>query len=309
MSLTGCSKLEFPPEITAAPDTSDASSSSGLAVHVKVPQTAAFNANGLAESALRDTTVALPAGVAINPSGGDGLQSCSSNAGALPLDALGEPAALGTSGDQIGYLGEAQLNPDEPGVKWDTFTSELPSPLQQGSNFCPDGSKIASVKLKTPLLPEPAEGLRLPRHPEREPVRVSLVAMYIVAEDPVSGNARQAPGEVQLCRRRPGSRVPCRPQPDHQDLREHAASSPSKTPNCTSSAANARPWRPPRAAGPTRHRRRSRRGPANRPVTVDLLDVRDTSGPNGSACPGAACRSARSLRAGRRTSTRARSAR
>jgi hypothetical protein len=44
---------------------------------VHVPQTAALNPNGLAESSLRDTTVTLPEGVAINPSGGDGLQACS----------------------------------------------------------------------------------------------------------------------------------------------------------------------------------------------------------------------------------------
>ena len=70
VSLTGCSKLKFPPEIGVAADSSDASTSSGLTVNVHVPQGAAFNPNGLAESSLRDTTVTLPEGVAINPSGG-----------------------------------------------------------------------------------------------------------------------------------------------------------------------------------------------------------------------------------------------
>ena len=77
VSLTGCAKLLFPPTISVKPDTTNASSSSGLTVGVHVPQTAAQNPEGLAESSLRDATVALPAGVALNPSGADGLEACS----------------------------------------------------------------------------------------------------------------------------------------------------------------------------------------------------------------------------------------
>ena len=83
VSLTGCSKLKFPPEISVKPDSSNASTSSGLTVNVHVPQTAALNPNGLAESSLRDTTLTLPEGVAINPSGSEGLQACSEGFGGL----------------------------------------------------------------------------------------------------------------------------------------------------------------------------------------------------------------------------------
>ena len=69
VALTGCSKLKFPAEISVEPDGSNASTSSGLTVNVHVPQTAALNPNGLAESALRDTTVALPAGRGDQPVG------------------------------------------------------------------------------------------------------------------------------------------------------------------------------------------------------------------------------------------------
>ncbi len=103
VALTGCSKLKFPAEISVAPDGSNASTSSGLTVNVHVPQTAALNPNGLAESALRDTTVALPQGVAINPAGGDGLEACTSEPAALG-------GALGSPGDQIGYKGQEELN-------------------------------------------------------------------------------------------------------------------------------------------------------------------------------------------------------
>ncbi len=193
VSLTGCSKLEFPPEISAAPDTTDASSSSGLTVHVKVPQTAASNPNGLAESALRSTTVALPAGVAINPSGGGGLEACTSEPAALAAGALGSP------GDQIGYKGQEELNGKyEPGVQWSTFTSELASPLAPGSNFCPNGSKVGTVKIKTPLLEHELEGSVYLATQDNNPFK-SLIAMYIVAEDPFSGSLIKLAGAVRLC--------------------------------------------------------------------------------------------------------------
>ena len=192
VSLTGCSKLKFLPEIGVAPDSSDASTSSGLTVNVHVPQSAAFNPKGLAESSLRDTTVALPEGVAINPSGGEGLEACSSNAGTLPEGALGSP------GDQIGYKGQEELNAEyEPGVKWSTFTPELPSLLDPGVNFCPNGSKIGTVKIKTPLLEHELEGAVYLATQDNNPFG-SLVAMYIVAEDPYSGSLIKLAGEVSL---------------------------------------------------------------------------------------------------------------
>jgi DNA-binding beta-propeller fold protein YncE len=192
VSLTGCSKLKFPPEISVAPDSSDASTSSGLAVNVHVPQTAVFNPEGLAESALRDTRVALPEGVMINPSGSDGLEACSSDAGALPKDALGSP------GDQIGYKGQEELNAEyEPGVKWNTFTPEVPNPLQPGVNFCTNGSKIGTVKIKTPLLEHELEGAVYLAAQNTNPFG-SLVAMYMVAEDPYSGSLIKLAGEVSL---------------------------------------------------------------------------------------------------------------
>ncbi len=193
VALTGCSKLKFPAEISVEPDGSNASTSSGLTVNVHVPQTAALTVNvhvpqtaalnpaGLAESSLRDTTVTLPQGVAINPAGGDGLEACTSEPAALAAGALGSP------GDQIGYKGQEELNKEyEPGVKWNTFTPELASLLAPGSNFCPNGSKVGTVKIKTPLLEHELEGAVYLAAQDNNPFE-SLVAMYIVAEDPYSG--------------------------------------------------------------------------------------------------------------------------
>ena len=192
VSLTGCSKLKFPPEITVAPDSSNASTSSGLTVNVHVPQSSAFNPVGLAESSLRDTTVTLPEGMAINPAGGGGLEACSSDPGALPEGVLGSP------GDQIGYRGQEELNAEyEPGVKWSTFTPEMPSLLDPGMNFCPNGSKIGTVKIKTPLLEHELEGAVYLATQDNNPFG-SLVAMYIVVEDPYSGSLVKLAGEVTL---------------------------------------------------------------------------------------------------------------
>jgi hypothetical protein len=178
VSLTGCSKLQFPPEIGVAVDSSDASTSSGLTVGVHVPQTAAFNPDGLAESSVRDATFTLPEGVTLNPAGADGLESCS--------DGL------------AGFTGFTEFNPEfEPGLKTATFTPELPSPLAPGVNFCPNGSKIGTAKIRTPLLDHEIEGEMYLASQNTNPFG-SLVAMYMIIEDPISGSLVKLVGEVSL---------------------------------------------------------------------------------------------------------------
>jgi hypothetical protein len=76
-SLDGCNRLSFEPSINVTPDGQQGSTPTGLTVGVHVPQDASLNPDGVAESALKDTTVTLPAGVALNPAAADGLMSCS----------------------------------------------------------------------------------------------------------------------------------------------------------------------------------------------------------------------------------------
>ncbi len=178
VSTTGCSKLIFPPTIEVKPDVDDASSSSGLTVGVHVPQTAAFNPNGLAESSLRDTTVTLPEGVAINPAGAEGLEACSEGL--------------------AGFEGFSEFNSEfEPGDKTATFSPTPLEQLQPGASLCPDGSKIGTVKVKTPLLEHELEGAVYLAAQNSNPFG-SLVAMYLMVEDPVSGSTIKLTGEVHL---------------------------------------------------------------------------------------------------------------
>jgi hypothetical protein len=76
IGFTGCDHLGFEPSISAAPDTSRADTPAGLTVNVEAPEQGLNNAEGLSTSNIKDTTVALPAGVAINPGQAAGLVAC-----------------------------------------------------------------------------------------------------------------------------------------------------------------------------------------------------------------------------------------
>ncbi len=176
IALGGCDKLSFEPSISVAPDVPDASSATGLSVDVHVPQEEVLIPNGDAESDVKEISVKLPEGVALNASGADGLESCSEGL--------------------IGFEGFKELQPGST-AETATFTERLPSPLMPGANFCPNASKIGTVKIKTPLLPNELEGAVYLATQEENPFG-SLIAMYIVAEDPVAGTLVKLPGEVSL---------------------------------------------------------------------------------------------------------------
>jgi hypothetical protein len=175
--MTGCSKLPFDASIGIAPDVQEASKPTGLNVRVHVPQEANNNAEGLAGADVKDMTVTLPQGVTINPAGADGLEACSDG--------------------QVGY--EPAIS--EPPGKLD-FTGSLPEPLNPGmflgsEGFCPNASKIGTVKISIPVIAHPLIGSVYLAAQDANPFG-SLVAMYIVAEDSVSGVLVKLAGEVKL---------------------------------------------------------------------------------------------------------------
>ena len=186
--LSGCDQLDFSPTIGVTPDGTAGSTPTGLNVELHVPQESTTNPVGLAEADVKDTTVALPPGVQLSPSAADGLQACS-NA-------------------QIGFKGV------NPATGADEFTPRLPGsilaaqagetePLRPGVNFCPDASKIANVRIVTPLLEHELTGsvyLAAPQNFTGLPENPfsSLIAMYLVAEEPNTGVLVKLPGRVSL---------------------------------------------------------------------------------------------------------------
>ncbi|MGH2834989.1 MAG: hypothetical protein ACRDK4_00410 [Solirubrobacteraceae bacterium] len=157
-ALDGCNRLPFEPTIDVTPDGNAASTPSGLNVGIHVPQDLVLNPTALAEANVKDTTVALPEGLTLNPAAADGLQACSD---------IAEPERP-----------EGEIGLHDPAMP-----------------FCPEASKVGTVYIKTPLLPNPLEGAAYLAAQNANPFG-SLVALYVVAEDPVSGTVVKLAGKV-----------------------------------------------------------------------------------------------------------------
>jgi hypothetical protein len=73
--VTGCGQLHFTPQLEVQPTTHAASSPTGLNVELSIPQEE--GPEGLAEADVRETTVTLPAGMAVSPAAANGgLGAC-----------------------------------------------------------------------------------------------------------------------------------------------------------------------------------------------------------------------------------------
>jgi hypothetical protein len=150
LGLTGCNRLTFEPSIGVAADGQAGSSPTGLTVGIHVPQTAGLNPEGDAQATVKETTVTLPEGVALNPSAADGLLACSTEQAGLEVDA----------------------------------------PVS-----CPESSKVGTVEIHTPLLPDPLVGAAYLATQDANPFG-SLIALYVVAEDAKAGVLVKLAGQV-----------------------------------------------------------------------------------------------------------------
>jgi hypothetical protein len=182
--LDGCNRLQFSPEVRVTPDATEASRPTGLNVDVHVAQASVLNPEGLAESNVKDITVALPPGVAVNPSAGDGRLACSEGL--------------------AGFTGLGELDPvGEPGNKTALFTATPKPPFESpepGLNTCENASKIGEFTIRSPLLPatQPLKGFAYLATQNQNPFG-SLIALYLIAEEPVSGTLVKLTGETRLC--------------------------------------------------------------------------------------------------------------
>jgi hypothetical protein len=163
----GCDKVPFAPRVDVVPSSGVVDSPAGLSFDLHVPQPE--EAQGVAESDVRNASVTFPLGLTVDPSSVDGLAACSEA--------------------QVGFTGFAELNKTgEPGVRTPQFT---PLPAQ-----CPDASKLGSVEVDTRLIDHPLMGsIYLARQGENP--FGSLLAVYITIYDPVSGVVVKLPGEVK----------------------------------------------------------------------------------------------------------------
>jgi hypothetical protein len=115
------------------------------------------NFNTLATAHVKKTVVKLPPGLVINPAGGNGLVGCSSA--------------------QIGIdPGTGEPDGNQP--------------------TCPDASRVGSAEVTTPLLENVLPGSVYLAVPHDNPFD-SLMALYVVVEDPESGTLIKIPGVVE----------------------------------------------------------------------------------------------------------------
>ena len=171
--VSGCNAVPFNPSLSVQPTTNLADSPSGLDVDLAIPQS--NSRLGTASAHLKEAVVTLPEGLVVNPASANGLAGCS---------------------------------PAQVGIDSATGVANGQAPT------CPDASKIGSVTLESPLLAqynsedkvqrdangqaiaEPIPGSVYVATPHDNPFG-SLLAIYVVLDDPAHGILVKLAGEVR----------------------------------------------------------------------------------------------------------------
>ena len=153
-AVDSCNQLQFNPTLKARPTTNVADSPTGLEADLRIPQTDSLKEKATAH--LKDAVVTLPEGVAVNPSGANGLAGCSSG--------------------QIGIDPGTGVPNDNPVA-------------------CPAASRIGSVEVDTPLLEHSLPGSVFVASPNDNPFH-SLLAIYVVVDDQQTDTLIKLAGHV-----------------------------------------------------------------------------------------------------------------
>ena len=170
LGFTGCAQLPFAPSVDVTPEEHTASTPSGLTSMCECRRSRrCWNRMAWRRRTCAIRRSRLPPGVELSPSAANGLVGCSEA--------------------QVGFEG--------------LDAGDADAAVQRGEAECPDASKVGMVHIKTPLLPNELEGALYLADPApngeagRNPFG-SLVALYIVAKDPVSGVLVKLAGEGVL---------------------------------------------------------------------------------------------------------------
>jgi len=137
-----CEKVPVKGKLSATPTAIDSETSTGLAVHVEVPNPGIKNPEGLSTSDIKSVKVVLPEGVTINPSQAEGLGVCS------------EPQ----------------------------FESSRISVDAEAEGGCPDDAKIGTVEVHTPILKETIPGDVYVATPYENPFNALLALYIVLHE-------------------------------------------------------------------------------------------------------------------------------
>ncbi len=168
--LQECGSLNFTPTLGIETSTHEASTPTGLAVKIDVPQESTLLAHdGPAEGTVRGTKLPLPVGVQASPGAANGLLTCSAG-------------QIGFNGFEIGLPESAQVENNH-------FT---PAGIE-----CPDAAKIGTVNIKTPDLENELTGGAYLASQDTNPFGSPLV-LYLFAEDPVSGVKVKLAGNITI---------------------------------------------------------------------------------------------------------------
>ena len=178
VSTNGCASLSFEPTVETTPKTNLADSPTGLDVRLHQPQQNELGHRATAQ--LKDAIVTLPKGMVANPAQADGLKACDAS--------------------QIGLTSTVGITPV-------TFNK---NPAQ-----CPEGAKLGTLEVATPLLPQRDSDTKLVLDPETgnpqpEPVNGtvylakpfdnpfgSLLAIYLAVEDTKTGIVAKLAGRIE----------------------------------------------------------------------------------------------------------------
>jgi hypothetical protein len=161
--LESCDAVPFNPTISAQPTVHDAESPTGLDFSLHVPTDGILNPEGIAQSQIRRIAVALPEGMSINPSQGEGLGVCTP----VQFNSERVDSAPGSGCPSSSKVGTVQVR-----------TPVLSEPLE------------GSVHIAQPDDPStPAAGAENPFD--------SLLALYMVVRDPARGVLIKLPGEIE----------------------------------------------------------------------------------------------------------------